>query len=137
MNNKPKTGLAVDAGCWGNPGLTEYNICTVKDSKIINNVKIGYATNNIGEFLALVHGIALSYNNGSNQTVYSDSKTAIAWVKNVRVNTTLQRDNNTRRAFNLVDRALKWLQTHDYHKVRVRHWKKYKWGEIPADFGRK
>ena len=38
--------------------------------------------------------------------------------------------------FNLIARAERWLQTHTYTNPIIK-WETERWGEIPADFGRK
>ena len=94
------------------------------------------ATNNIGEFLALVHGIAYLEKNGKKQIIYSDSKTAISWVKKKKCKTTLKKNSENKEVFELISRAIKWLNTNKYN-VNILKWDTKLWGEIPADFGRK
>jgi ribonuclease HI len=94
------------------------------------------ATNNIGEFLALVHGLALLAKTHSPLPIYSDSVTALAWVRNKHCKTQLPRTEANRALFELVARAEQWLRTHAY-TTPVLKWDTRQWGEIPADFGRK
>jgi ribonuclease HI len=93
-------------------------------------------TINIGEFLAIVHALALLDKSGSSLPIYSDSRTAIKWVKDRKIKTNLPRNSKTEELFNLVDRAVAWLESHEY-KNQVLKWDTENWGEIPADFGRK
>lgn len=93
-------------------------------------------TNNIGEFLALVHALALLEKNGKKTPVYSDSRTAIAWVRNKRANTKLEPTSRNAELFDLIARAENWLREHPL-KNPVLKWETESWGEIPADFGRK
>ena len=93
-------------------------------------------TNNIGEFLALVHGLAELKKSKNLNPIYTDSITAISWVKKKKCNTKLERTEKTERLFLLVDRALIWLKTNSYNN-KILKWKTKIWGEIPADFGRK
>jgi len=93
-------------------------------------------TNNIGEFLALVHALALLEKNGKNSPVYSDSRTAIAWVRNKRANTKLEPTSRNAELFDLITRAENWLREHTVSNP-VLKWETEVWGEIPADFGRK
>lgn len=93
-------------------------------------------TNNLGEFLAIVHSLAYLKRKGSSQTVYSDSRTAMKWVREKKVATTLERNESTKEIWNLVDRALAWLQTNTYDN-KVLKWDTKAWGEIKADYGRK
>ena len=68
--------------------------------------------------------------------IYSDSRTAMAWVRNKQVKTTLVKNDTTKQLYQLVERAQKWLKTNTF-KNPVLKWETEKWGEIPADFGRK
>jgi ribonuclease HI len=93
-------------------------------------------TNNIGEFLAIVHGLAFLKQNNSDRLIYTDSKTAISWVKKKTCNTKLERNEKNKALFELVERAINWLKTNSYKTIIVK-WETKAWGEIPADFGRK
>lgn len=141
----PKTGsgkaivpsMSVDAACSGNPGIMEYRgVDTADKREIFRMGPFPVGTNNIGEFLALVHGLALMKKKGVNYPVYSDSLTARTWVRNKRVKTNLLREPATEELFQLIDRALLWLENNTYSNP-VLVWDTVNWGEIPADFGRK
>ncbi|MBD2704275.1 ribonuclease H family protein [Spirosoma sp. BT702] len=93
-------------------------------------------TNNIGEFLAIVHALALLHQKGSNIPVYSDSRTAIGWVQKKKANTKLEETPRNAQLFDLLDRAETWLKTHKFANP-VLKWETTVWGENPADFGRK
>ena len=93
-------------------------------------------TNNVGEFLALVHGLALLKQRNLDMPLYSDSKTAISWVKKRKAATKLERTARNAPIFELIERAEKWLQTNSF-KTEILKWETEAWGEIPADFGRK
>ena len=93
-------------------------------------------TNNIGEFLAIVHGLAILEKRQSQIPIYSDSRNALLWVKQKKCKTKLEHTNNTEEAFKMIERAEKWLQTHTYNNQLIK-WETTQWGEIPADFGRK
>jgi ribonuclease HI len=93
-------------------------------------------TNNIGEFLAIVHALALLHQKGSNIPVYSDSRTAIGWVQKKKANTKLEETPRNAELFDLLDRAETWLQTHRFANPILK-WETTVWGENPADFGRK
>jgi ribonuclease HI len=97
---------------------------------------ISKGTNNMGEFLAIVHALAYLKKQGSNKTIYTDSVTALSWLRKKEVASNLVRDASTEEIWTLVDRALKWLQSHTYSNPIVK-WDTRKWGEIKADFGRK
>lgn len=129
--------LAVDASCMGNPGIMEYRGVHLRSGKEV--FKVGpfqQGTNNIGEFLALVHGLALLKSKGSNMTIYSDSMTAQKWVRNKKCNTKLQPTSANADLYKLVVRAENWLRNNTYSN-RIIKWDTERWGEIPADFGRK
>ncbi len=95
-----------------------------------------YGTNNIGEFLAIVHGLALLKQKGFDMPIYSDSVNAIGWVKQKKCKTKLPRDSKTEQLFLLIERAEKWLRENTY-STPILKWETRQWGEIPADFGRK
>ncbi|NGP45388.1 ribonuclease H [Bacillaceae bacterium SIJ1] len=130
--------ISVDAACSGNPGVMEYQGVETKTGKQIFHVgPIEQGTNNIGEFLAIVHALALLHKKNDAQTViYSDSKIAISWVKKKKCNTTLKETEVTRPLLQLIRRAEKWLETHAYQNPILK-WETKAWGEVKADFGRK
>lgn len=129
--------IAVDAACSGNPGLMEYRgVFTSNAKEIFRLGPFKDGTNNIGEFLALVHGLALLKQNNSEMPIYSDSANAIAWVRKKRCNTRLARTENNIPIFDLISRAERWLQNNSY-STQIIKWPTDQWGEIPADFGRK
>lgn len=129
--------LAVDASCQGNPGLMEYRGVYVKTGEEVFRVgPFTGGTNNIGEFLALIHGLALLKEKGSNMTIYSDSRTAISWLRNRKCKTTLTPTKENAKVFELLNRGIKWMETNEFSN-RIIKWDTDNWGEIPADFGRK
>ncbi|WP_445738676.1 ribonuclease H1 domain-containing protein [Mariniflexile sp.] len=129
--------ISVDAASSGNPGIMEYRGVDTKTKKqLFIQGPFAEGTNNIGEFLALVHGLALLKKNNSDRILYTDSKTAISWVKKKRCNTKLEPSEKNKTLFELVDRAENWLKTNTYTTTIVK-WETKAWGEIPADFGRK
>lgn len=131
-------GWAVDAACAGNPGRMEYRGVELMTGRELFRVgPFDHSTNNIGEFLAIVHALSLMFQKGENHTIYSDSVTGMAWVRNRKVKTQLERNAKTEKSFQLMERALSWLNSHNYSNVKIRKWETERWGEIPADFGRK
>jgi len=129
--------ISVDVGTSGNPGPVEYQGVDTRTGELIFAVgPVNKGTNNLGEFLAIVHALAYLKKQGSTRTVYSDSVNAINWVKKKAVSTTLERDKSTEEIWTLVDRAVKWLQTNAYEN-KVLKWETKAWGEIKADYGRK
>ena len=140
LNNEQviENSLAVDASCIGNPGPMEYQAVHVASLQPIFHFGPIHGTNNIGEFLAIVHALALIQQKGwgDNMPVYSDSLTAIQWVKQKRCRTKLKRDEHTESLFQIINRAEDWLRTHTYTNP-VLKWQTHLWGDIPADFARK
>jgi ribonuclease HI len=129
--------LSVDAACSGNPGKLEYQgVDTKSKALIFHQGPFPLGTVNIGEFLALVHGLAYMKKIGSTSPIYTDSKTAMAWVRRKAIKTTLPRNEKTEALFQLVDRALIWIKTNSWENDILK-WETEFWGEIPADFGRK
>ncbi len=132
-----KKSLSVDAACAGNPGVLEYQGVDTNTGKLIfHQGPFPLGTVNIGEFLALVHGLAYLKQQQSTIPVYSDSRTAIAWVRRKEIKTNLERNAKTEQLFKLVDRALIWLKNNKWEN-KILKWETKFWGEIPADFGRK
>lgn len=131
-----RNALAVDAACSGNPGMMEYRGVYIGTGEEIFHFGPMFGTNNIGEFLAIVHGLALLKQKGLDMPIYSDSRNALLWIKGKHCKTRLPRDNNSEELFKYIDRAEKWLRENSY-KTTLYKWETDKWGEIPADFGRK
>jgi len=130
-------GWAVDAACAGNPGKMEYRGVELMTGRELFHVgPFEQSTNNIGEFLAIVHALSLMFQRGERHTIYSDSVTGMAWVRNRKVKTQLTRNSKTEKSFQLIKRALSWLNSHTVD-VKIHKWDTDRWGEIPADFGRK
>ncbi|WP_290080263.1 ribonuclease H family protein [uncultured Duncaniella sp.] len=130
--------LAVDAACSKNPGPVEYQGVWVRTGERIFHVgPIEGGTNNIVEYLALVHGLALLKSQGRpNTPIYTDSRTARAWVRNRQPKTTLPRTPQNERLFEMIERATAWLNANPLTNP-ILTWDTPAWGEIPADFGRK
>ncbi len=132
-----RESISVDAACAGNPGRLEYQgVETISKKPIFRMGPFPEGTVNLGEFLAIVHGIALLQKHNSDLPIYSDSRTAIAWVRNKKIKTNLERNSKNKELFELVDRALVWLNTNSYAN-KILKWETEFWGENPADFGRK
>lgn len=131
-----ENSLAVDAACSGNPGPMEYRGVHVASKQQLFHFGPMKGTNNIGEFLAIVHGLALFKKQGIDMPIYSDSLNAINWVRQKKCKTKLERNKDTEQLFQLIERAEKWLNTNEY-STPILKWETKLWGEIPADFGRK
>jgi len=128
--------ICVDAACSGNPGPLEYRGVDTKSGAQLFIQKFPIGTNNIGEFLAIVHGLAYLQNSKSKLPIYSDSKHAIKWTHNKKCNTKLVRNAKTKHLYEVIARAETWLQNNKFDNPLLK-WETKAWGEIPADFGRK
>jgi ribonuclease HI len=129
--------IAVDAASSGNPGIMEYRgVDTQTHKQLFHQGPFQQGTNNIGEFLALVHGLAFLKKNESDRILYTDSRIAMGWIKKKKCNTKLKQSAKNKTLFELVKRAENWLKTNKYETIIVK-WETKAWGEIPADFGRK
>jgi ribonuclease HI len=137
VGNPILDSLVVDAAWNTATGDMEYQgIYLATQQKLFLKGPYSDGTNNIGEFLAIVHALALLHQKGSNIPVYSDSRTAISWVKKKKANTKLEETTRNAELFELLNRAENWLQTHAFANP-VLKWETTVWGENPADFGRK
>ncbi|MBS3738587.1 ribonuclease H1 domain-containing protein [Mesohalobacter halotolerans] len=132
-----RNSICVDAASSGNPGKMEYRgVDTQTQKQLFHKGPFDQATNNIGEFLALVHGLAFLHQQKSSRAIYSDSRIAIGWVKKKHCKTKLKKTARNAEVFELIKRAEDWLKTHQY-STKILKWETKIWGEIPADFGRK
>lgn len=145
---KPITGIAVDASTRGNPGPSEYKGVDIATGKVLFHVGIDVATNNITEFIALCHAIIQADKDNIKVDIYTDSVTAISWVKYKKANSNLNPGRNTQKAIDYLKRVESLLQKMDISiagsdellinsKISVLKWYTSEWGEIPADFGYK
>ena len=128
--------ISVDAACSGNPGVMEYQGVHTADGTQIFHKKFSLGTNNIGEFLAIVHALALFKQQGQATPIYTDSKIAMGWVRKKKANTKLVHNRKTELLHTLIARAEAWLRSNTYPN-KILKWDTDNWGEIPADFGRK
>lgn len=130
--------LSVDAACSGNPGIMEYQGVHTRTKEVYFRMgPYRDATNNIGEFLALIHGLALlKKHNKPNHVIYTDSRTALSWIRHQRVKTTLTRSHENNEVFDMIERGVEWLKNNKITNPIIK-WDTKSWGEIPADFGRK
>ena len=132
------SSISVDAACSGNPGLMEYRgVWTSDKTEIFRFGPVKNGTNNIGEFLAIVHALALLNKRNDHTTpIYTDSRTAISWVKKKKAKTLLKQDKSNAQLFEMIARAELWLKNNTWSNPILK-WETSSWGEIPADFGRK
>jgi len=128
---------SVDAACSGNPGIVEYRGVHTKTGKeIFRQGPFAQGTNNVGEFLALVHALALFKERGDGTSIYSDSRIAMSWVRKKKCKTNLKPTKKNTKIFKLIEKAETWLGENEYTNKIIK-WDTKAWGEIPADFGRK
>ena len=136
LNPPVLDALAVDAACSGNPGVMEYQGIYIPTRTQVFHYKAPKGTNNIGEFLAIVHGLSYMKKHRLNQIIYSDSVNAMSWVRQKVCKSKLPEDESTAELWDYVHRAENWLRSNTY-TTEIRKWDTDHWGEIPADFGRK
>ncbi len=129
--------LAVDAACSGNPGVLEFRgVIADTGTEVFHRGPYKGGTNNIGEFLAIVLGLAYLKQNNLPWVLYSDSRTALAWLRKKHAQTKLQPTAKNRELFVMLEKAEQWLAANTY-STHIYKWDTEHWGEIPADFGRK
>ena len=122
--------ISVDAASSGNPGLMEYQGVDTNTKEILFKMgPFNNATNNIGEFLALVHGIAILEKKSDKKIIYSDSITAMSWVRKKHCQSKLKRNEENEEVFVLVERAITWLKENNY-SIIIKKWDTKNWGEI-------
>lgn len=130
--------LAVDGASSGNPGMCEYRGVNADSHEVIFASQPFWGTNNIAEFLAIVHAMALCRQKSIQLPIYSDSRTAMAWVRTGKCKTTLKANEKSAFTLDLIRRAEAWLAANPPEvRVQLLKWKTELWGEIPADYGRK
>ncbi len=131
-----KNSIAVDAACSHNPWITEYQWVDLISWETIFHKKLWEWTNNIWEFLALVHWLSYLKNQGSDKSIYSDSKHAMKRIEQWKCKTNLKKSAENKEAFDLIKRAEEWLRKNKF-KTKILKRNTKDWWEIPADFGRK
>jgi len=120
-----ENSISVDAACSRNPGIMEYRgVDTYSADEIFRMGPFDHGTKHLKKI------------GDSSKIIYTDSRTALSWVRNKKVKTTLKQTSNNKQLFVLIARALNWLKANDY-KTKIVKWDTDRWGEIPADFGRK
>lgn len=129
--------LAVDAACSGNPGVMEFRgVIADTGTEVFRRGPFKQGTNNIGEFLALVLGLAYIKKYNLPWVIYTDSVTALAWVREKRCKTKMEWTMESQDLFMMVRKAEMWLHDNTW-TTPIYKWDTKAWGEIPADFGRK
>jgi ribonuclease HI len=128
--------ICVDAACSGSPGPLEYRgVMTETGAEIFHAGPFPDGTNNVGEFLALVLAMDWLITKKMDMPIYSDSASAMAWLRAGKCNSKLERLPSNKFLFDFIARAEQALKA--YPKFTILKWDTKAWGEIPADFGRK
>lgn len=138
MVNRPIIpSISVDAACSGNPGVLEFRgVETATGAEIFRRGPFVDGTQNIGEFLAIAFALAILKKGDVKLPIYSDSLTAMNWIKNKKCNTKHPVSEKNKDLFFILQKAENWLKNNDYPNEIIK-WDTANWGEIPADFGRK
>jgi ribonuclease HI len=130
--------VCVDAACSGSPGKLEYRgVNTETGEEIFHSGPYTDGTNNVGEFLAIVHALTWQEKHNVHVPVYSDSENAISWVNTGRCRTKLKHSSKNAILFAIIHSAENWLAENELPENKVLKWDTGIWGENPADFGRK
>lgn len=129
--------LSVD-GAWNTgTGVVEYQGVETKTKKVLFRVgPYDDGTINMVEFLAIVHGLSYCKKNKLDLPIYTDSTTAISWVRDKKIRTSYEPSEKNKKLFELLERGVKWLNENEYQN-KILKWETQAWGENPADFGRK
>jgi ribonuclease HI len=137
VGNPIKDSLCVDAAWNTATGAMEYQGVYYKTGDLIfKQGPFDDGTNNVGEFLAIVHALGYCKIKGLLLPIYSDSRNAIGWVQQKKAKTKLERTHRNEELFQVLERAEQWLHNNSYRNP-VLKWETRAWGENPADFGRK
>lgn len=138
MEAKPTFGIAVDGSCLDNPGAGEFRAIDIATGDELFRHKVSKTTNNIMEFCALTQALKWRKENKSNHIIYTDSVTALAWVKKREVVSNLVKNDSTYRMWQFIDVNLIWLANNTKaDNLPIFKWDTANWGENPADFGYK
>ena len=136
--------IAVDGACSGSTTIGEFKgvlMPAMKELFLMGPFE--HSTNNIMEFLAIVKAFRWLKIKGIRMPVFSDSRIAIGWI-----NGTAECKTNNMPPFGSllhteICKAHRWLREAERlgilqeFKELLFKWDTAKYGEIPADFGRK
>lgn len=118
-----------------NSDIGYIGVATGTGDKLFQVSTLPNSTNNIGAFLAVCHALAFCAERGLETPIYSDSQTALAWIRHRKCGSALTRTAANLKTFDLVNRAERWLASHDWRNS-VLQWNTKAWGPIPANFKR-
>src|SRR5690606_11094363 len=105
-----KNSISVD-GAWNTAtGIVEYQaVHTETDESLFRLGPYEDGTNNIVEFLAIVHALASCKQQNLKLPIYFDSRNAISWVRDKQARTNHEISDKNKKLFELIARAIKWL----------------------------
>lgn len=130
--------ICVDAACSGSPGKLEYRgVNTETGDEIFHAGPYNEGTNNVGEFLAIVHALTWQAKHNMHLPIYSDSQNAISWVHQGECKTKLKHSSKNAILFAIIRSAENFLAENELPEGKILKWQTDVWGENPADFGRK
>ena len=133
-----RPSICVDAACSGSPGILEYRgVFTESADEFFRAGPYPDGTNNVGEFLAIVHALTWLEKQEQFLPIYSDSRNAISWVYTGKCRTQLKHTARNAPLFAIIHSAENWLAENELRDDAVLKWDTELWGENPADFGRK
>lgn len=129
---RPVAGIATDAAHSMKNGKTEYQGIDLATREQLFYCDLGNQTTNIGEFLAVVEAVKyIIENDFQPRVIFTDSTTAIAWFNAKKTSST-----KPCKELQKAEMFLRALSA-DVDEIKVYHWDNKRWGETPADFGRK
>jgi ribonuclease HI len=131
-----KNTLSVDAAYSSKTGIMEYRGVWTDSGIVYFHEIFSVGTNNVGEFLAVTHALAKMKSEGLENDIYTDSNTAMSWVRRKRVNSGMLYNSSTKNLWSVISRAENWLKNNEYNN-EILKWKTKEWGEVFADFDRK
>lgn len=130
--------LTVDGSYLGSKNMMQYRcVWNASGEEVFGTKPILGGNQNIAEFLALVG--AMKYRVVTKQYdlhIYSDSKTALSWVRNKKIKSTYDLGQLDEIVQNRIYGALEFISKSGVAKNLFK-WESALWGEIPADYGRK
>ena len=137
IGNPITISIAVDGAGNNQTGKVEYRGVFVEtNTELFSAGPFVDGTNNLVEFLALVHALAYCQKHKIEYPIYSDSRTAMSWVRNKTCRSKKLPNQKNQEIFALVRRAENWLKNNRISN-KILKWETKAWGEIPADYGRK
>lgn len=139
IENEKKDILTVD-GAYNGTHCEFRAVWYPSNIEAFASPKYNEGTNNIAEFLGLVGALKYLMEKDLPLDIYSDSVTAIAWVRNKKANTTANNTGKATQEINtLIKNAEKFLIENAtfLNKANIMKWDTANRGEIAADYGRK